>query len=340
MHKKILMLLTGGTIGSSSKNGVISTDTDGCTAVEKYFGHYGRDTDFTVVRLMNILSENLNKTHWEIIVNYLISARLDDFDSVILTHGSDTLSYSSAMLAMCLGGRLNRPLFITAANYVPYDPKSNAVQNIRAAVVLTDIIKKGIFTVYKNPQDSACSIFIPTRLREADRFADRFSSADGSPLGYVENDIFKPYNSSVSLDDIQNFTDTADIRFPLSLKKDVLMIHPYPSMRYDTIETGDNIGAVLHITYHSSTACSEKSNSALSLLERCKEKGIKLFLASFGEYNALYESSHILVQNGAVPLAHMSDESAYAKLLLYCNSAVSPEAFINKQIYFENWIQS
>ena len=203
MHKKILMLLTGGTIGSSSKNGVISTDTDGCTAVEKYFGHYGRDTDFTVVRLMNILSENLNKTHWEIIVNYLISASLDDFDSVILTHGSDTLSYSSAMLAMCLGGRLNRPLFITAANYVPYDPKSNAVQNIRAAVVLTDIIKKGIFTVYKNPQDSACSIFIPTRLREADRFADRFSSADGSPLGYVENDIFKPYNSSVSLDDIQ-----------------------------------------------------------------------------------------------------------------------------------------
>ncbi len=336
MNKKILVILTGGTIGSSSKNGVISTDKEGCTAIQKYYERYGTDTEFVIVRLMNILSENLNKSHWGKIINYIIDTPLDSFDSVILTHGSDTLSYSSAMISMCLGGRISRPLFITAANYVPENPASNAVQNIRAAVVLTDIVKNGIFTLYANPDDKACSVFIPTRIMEADRFYGRFSSADGMPLGFVRDDVFTLNDTSVSLDDIQNFKYNADIKFPLSLEKDVLMIHPYPSMRYDMTDIDDNTGAVLHITYHSSTACSETSDSALSLIEKCRKKGIKLYLASFGKNNSIYESSYILVQKGAVPICHMSDEAAYAKLLLCCNSVCEPESFMSKQIYFEN----
>lgn len=336
MNKKILVILTGGTIGSSSKNGVISTDKEGCTAIEKYCERYGSDTEFVTVRLMNVLSENLNKSHWEKIVNYIISADTDSFDSIILTHGSDTLSYSSAMISMCLGGRIRCPLFITAANYVPEDIRSNAVQNIRAAVVLTDIIKKGIFTLYANPGDKACSVFIPTRIMEADRFFGRFSSSDGMPLGFVKDDVFTQNNTYVNFYDIQSFNDTADIKFPLSLEKDVLMVHPYPSMKYDMIVPDDNTGAVLHITYHSSTACCETSDSAVSLIERCREKGIRLYLASFGKDNSLYESTYVLVQKGAVPIYHMSDEAAYAKLLLCCNSACDAGSFMNRQIYFEN----
>ena len=52
MNKKILVLLTGGTIGSSSKNGVISTDKEGCTAIQKYYERYGTDTEFVIVRLI------------------------------------------------------------------------------------------------------------------------------------------------------------------------------------------------------------------------------------------------------------------------------------------------
>ncbi len=333
--KTILIVMTGGTIGSSNKNGIISVSESSCTAIEMYNKKYGNDVCFRIHRVLNILSENLNKHYWEIIVNYILSENLSDYDGIIITHGSDTLSYSSAMLSMCLCS-IQKPIIITAANLIPEHPESNAVENIRAAVLLIELFKKCVLTVYRNPGDDYCSVFMPTRLHEADRFLDRFTSIDGKPFGIVKNDHFTCLSDNPEQNSLISHTNKLSLKLPLKLEKDILMIRAYPSLRYDLIKLDNNIGAVLHITYHSSTACSDNDNSVLTLISECERYGIKLYMCSFkSSGNPIYESTDTLIKAGAVPLPHMSDESAYSKLLLSCNLPESRHELINKNLYFE-----
>lgn len=332
---KILIILTGGTIGSSEENGIISTEkSERCHFVELYNLKYNDDCIFEIKQPLNILSENLDKSHWEIIVNTVLDTDISDYDGIIITHGSDTLSYSSSMLAMCLR-HIDIPIIITAGNYVPDDSRSNALINLHSAVILIKTLERGIFTVFANEGDDYCSVYIPTRIREADRFSDRFSSFDGVCYGRILNDKFIQNISLPSLKEI--YEEKQPIIKRLSLKTDIIMIRPYPSINYSVINIEDNIGAVLHITYHSATAKTDGENSALALLKKCRQKNIDFYCASFKSRNSsMYETSSILIKNGALPLYNISDEAAYTKLLLCYNSDVKDKQyFMQNNIYFE-----
>lgn len=332
--KKILAVLTGGTIGSSMKDGIISAD-GGSSALEAYRKKYGDDTEFTVCRPMNILSENLNKRHWELLINKLLSMSFDGYDGIIITHGSDTLSYSSAMLSMCLSG-IRKPVVITASNLIPAHPDSNAAVDLRAAVVMINSFSRGVFTVYKNPDDEYCSVYIPTRIREADRYRGSFSGFEGRPFGRIENDSFVRLSDDPSITDIERHEPYITLPDGISFRRDVMLLRSYPSMRYDDIVLRDDTCAVLQITYHSSTACSEPDNSALSLLLRCREKGIPFYMASFPKgSSSMYETSDILLKNGALPMYDISDEAAYARLLLYYSLGLSGKLSSLPDFYFE-----
>ena len=333
---KILLILTGGTIGSFQHDGIISTQKSGKSRlVELYHQKYNNDCIFDIKQPLNILSENLEKNHWEVLVNYILNTDISGYDGIIITHGSDTLSYSSAMLSMCLC-HIDIPIIITASNYPPDDERSNALINLHSAVIMIKSVKRGIFTVFKNDGEKDCSIYLPTRIKEADRFYDKFSSFDGICYGTVSENGFYINQKSFSLDEIYKKRQPI-IKNGLSLRHDVLMIHPYPSLNYNTINLTENIKAVLHITYHSGTTKTDSDNSALSLLLKCHKLGIDFYCASYKDRNsALYETSDILIKNGAVPLYNISDESAYAKLLLCYNSDIkNKKEFMEKYIYFE-----
>ncbi len=332
--KHILAVLTGGTIGSSLKNGIISPD-NGSSALSVYEEWYHDDVKLTVCQPMNLLSENLNCHHWELLVNTLRAMPLDDYDGIIITHGSDTLSYSSAMLAMCLSD-LPKPVVITASNLVPEHPDSNAAVNLHAAAVLIRTFARGIFTVYQNPGADGCAVYIPTRLCECHRYSGCFSSFDGTPYGLVKGDCFRQLLARPDAQELVNFHSPLMLTQPLTLSKEVLLLRPYPSMPYERITLPESVGAVLQITYHSSTACSEPENSALTLLQRCEERGIPFYMASFPKRSAgMYASTDILVKNGAIPLYDLSDEAAYAKLLLACNLYSDSRDWVSRDYYFE-----
>ena len=59
--KRILTVLTGGTIGSENRNGIIIPQNGrDIRCLELYRKKYGADTDFHCIQPVNILSENLN----------------------------------------------------------------------------------------------------------------------------------------------------------------------------------------------------------------------------------------------------------------------------------------
>ncbi|MGN0537672.1 MAG: asparaginase domain-containing protein, partial [Acutalibacteraceae bacterium] len=333
---KILVFATGGTIGSSCADKVIdlSDDTKKLRVLEQYNERYG-DCHFDVCRPLNILSENLELKDWEILVNTIRHTDTKGYDGLIVTHGSDTLSYTSAMLGLCLCD-LPLPLVITASNYVPDEPKSNALINIRCAVKVMECFSRGIFSVFCDSNNHA--VYLPTRLCEAERCLDCFSSFERQCFADFQNDrlILNTGDYMPSKADMEK-EHQSPLHGDLSLKKRVLMLHPYPGMDYRTISIGNDVGAVLHILYHSATAKSDGDNSILTLAEQCSTKKIPLFCASFKDLQAArYASSVKFIQKGVIPLYALSDESAYAKLLLACNqNRVSCAEFMQKDIYFE-----
>lgn len=317
--KPILVLTTGGTIGSTLHNGIIHTNANYCRAIELYYERYGADISFEIVNLMNILSENLQKHHWEMMINAILQLNLSRYSGIIITHGSDTLSYTSSMLGLVLCS-LPIPVVLTASDLVPDRPESNAVCNIRAAVLLICTIKKGIYTVYRNPNQDDCTIYLATRIHEADRFTGSFSTPFDIPLGKVTNDIIHFNNHQLIEKLSSHFQPYIPLSSPFTLSDDVMMLRPYPGLDYRSISIHHNCKAILHITYHSSSASSFTDNSALYLLQSCLQKEIPLYLASFPNDNVdLYESSYTLIQHGAIPLHHLTDETAFAKLLLCMN---------------------
>ncbi len=314
--KKILTVLTGGTIGCESQNGILSVQSGNCRALELYKETYHDDTEFVIVQPLHILSENLDKKHWETLVNFLYSTDLTDFDGIIITHGSDTLSYTSAVLGICCR-HFNIPVVITAANYIPDDSRSNALCNIHAAVVLVHTFSHGVFTVYRNDGENFCSVYLPEQIREADRFLGKFTSFRGSLFGKItENGFHQLTPSLYPVRMSPAFSDKT-----LSLANDILLIKPYPSMLYSAIALPDTVKAVLHITYHSCTVKTDGTENALYFLKKCQNKGIDFYFTAV-KGSSVYETSHALLQNGAVPLWNLSDEAALAKLLLYYNCQI------------------
>ncbi len=293
--KKIILVLTGGTIGSCESDGVISTDNSRCRILELYNDIYA-DCQFKVYRPLDILSEDLSLSDWEKLLNFLLNIDTAGYDGMIITHGSDTLSWTAAMLGICLS-RFPVPVMITAADLVPDDMRSNALANFRKCVDLIDTGDKIIRAVYRNPGNSEPTVFIPERMTEADRFTDSFGSAPENSAFKTEQPVFSRADN-------------------ISFGKNVLLLHPYPSLDYENISFPENTGAVLHITCHSGSV----SRRAMTILRKCREKEIPFFLCSLKEPDSsLYESADILIQNGAMPFYSMTTESAYARLLLMIN---------------------
>ncbi len=186
--------------------------------------------------------------------------------------------------------------------------------------------------------DNGHAVYLPTRLCEADRWSDCFSAYEGRCFADFRKDTLI-LNTGVYMPskvDVER-KHQSPLNRDLSLKKRVLTIYPYPGMDYRTISICDDVGAVLHILYHSATAKSDGDNSILTLVQQCKAKDIPLFCASFKNLQAVqYASSVKFIQGGVIPLYALSDESAYAKLLLACNqNKISCEEFMEQDIYFE-----
>lgn len=309
--KRILLIQTGGTIGSEVHNGVISTAGG---SLSELCG--SRDVSLDVRCPFTILSENLSPLHWEKLIETVYSGLSDGYDGIIVTHGSDTLAYTSAVLGLCFGGSAV-PVVITAANRVPSDPKSNARVNMTASVDLISKADGGVFTVYRNENSTNAQVWLPTRLISADRFGDNFSSPDGHPLAEIDKEgniipLAPDICRSGRLASRGESIDCRGVRF----SKRVLLLSSYPGMDYNSVTVSDDVGAVLLVTYHSGTV----SENSRELIRRCREKGIPVYLCSVKSRSSdLYETTHTLISEGVTPLYDMTDETALAKLTLALN---------------------
>ena len=341
MLKKILIVLTGGTIGSFCRENVRGVSENSpyilIDSFRKMHPEYSY-REFEFVSPYSILSENLNCARWDTLYSVLVKVNPSEYAGVVVTHGSDTLAYTAAALGMLMR-HTEIPIVLTASDRPVSDPKSNAIANFRASV---DFIlnggTNGVFVSYKQYAHDIQAIYLATRLCSADNLSDEFSSYGGGFFGQVKDGNFIAENFQINppLRQIRRkFTPIAGSE--IQLRKKIMLLRSYPGMDYSAINP-DGFTAVINYGYHSATACTE--GDELSLLQfsaRCQKCGAKLWLGAFKRTeDQLYSTSRELLDQGILQFFDMSPEAAYVKAVLAYNlPEICPEEFMNRCVYFE-----
>lgn len=337
-QKKIVIVFTGGTIGSKSTSDIINVSRDGAAELlVQYERECGPDVVFEILNPYDILSENCTLKTWEVLNHSFSNLDFGAYDGVIITHGTDTLSYTAALLGL-LYGHSPVPVILISSNYPLEDRRSNGYANFRSAVFY---IKKGgakgVFSIYRNSRGENV-IYLSTRLVESEPYGDQFFSFGGNALGTVgeEGFLYQACPENPSLAEMKQNMEPV-LKKPIIFQKEILLIRPYPGLNYDAINLDTHPAAVLHYMYHSATACVEgEKTSILRFLERCREKGIPVYGASFKSREDYYKTSKDMLDKGLIPLSNISPEAAYAKLVLaYNQKEMMPEAYMERNICFE-----
>lgn len=335
---KILVVLTGGTIGSLISENVINVKKGAAgRLIEMYHEKYGNDIEFEVIQPLNILSENLTPSSWEILCECLDKTEFDRYDGIIITHGSDTFSYTAAMLGLyyCYTGI---PIVLIASNYALQDERSNGFANFYNAVCFIKEKKiKGVFAIYQNDRKENI-VYLATRLKEADTYLDQFSSFGRTDFGKMTEGRFETitHDLNPSLKELEQPKKKWQ-KEKFQYRKKILLIHSYPGLDYERILLDDEIGAVLLGTYHSATVCGGTENCPVEkFADKCMHMGIKVYACSFKPSGDLYSTSTDLLRAGVIPLINISVEAAYAKLILAYNQLTDDiPTFMKENIYYE-----
>ena len=313
---KLLLILTGGTIGTAvAENGkrtLLSLEDGQEPLILQRLREARPELSIRAELRMpyQVLSEHMTLSHWEQLLDCLREEDLHTYDVVAITHGSDTLAYTAAFLDEALY-RCPVPVFLVASQRPPEDPESNATDNFLATVDVamrrspeTDASETGsVYITYRN-SDGVMYLHRGRELRQCEPGSDDFFS-EGMTALEREGNRFRSDTGGLQ---VRN----ASWKVPeIRLRPDVLKLHPYVGIRYDCISL-EGVRAVLHTMYHSSTAPKELTAFA----ERCRNVGVTLYILPCDPENYNYETTQELLEAGARPVHGMTEESAYARLLL------------------------
>jgi L-asparaginase len=132
---RVLLLTTGGTIGMiRNPDGGLSPCRDANLLLERV-PELDLIARVDLLAVANVDSSNLQPELWRTI-SRAIYERMEDYDGFVVTHGTDTLPYTSAALSLMLQ-ELPKPVVVTGAQLplddIGTDARSNLINAFRVA---------------------------------------------------------------------------------------------------------------------------------------------------------------------------------------------------------------
>ncbi|WP_432406335.1 asparaginase [Wukongibacter sp. M2B1] len=143
--KRILVIATGGTIASSDEGNGLTPHYD-VTELLSFIPQVKNKCSVTGKMIMNIDSSNMTPSCWLEIAK-AIEANYEEYDGFVITHGTDTMAYSSAALTYMLQG-LNKPVILTGSQYSIEERCTDAMQNFNDAIMFAIEEIAGVFIVF------------------------------------------------------------------------------------------------------------------------------------------------------------------------------------------------
>lgn len=310
MKLRILVIITGGTIGSTVKGDYISPHGE---KPYKIIEAYRAAADTAEIEFATKvpylgLSENLTGESVGALLSCVKESLQEDYDGIIVTHGTDTLQYSAAA-AGYLTGAATVPVIFVSSNYVLEDARANGLPNFSAAVAfIREKQGKGTFISYRN-RDGITYLHRAGRALPQLPYGDEIFSMFGQYYGCYQKGKFQKNAAYQALPDSWQNAGDFD-RKSFSTGSSICRIFPYPGMCYQ--KNVPECRAILLDTYHSGTICN-LTEGMENFFEQAYEKKIPVYRvgASAGmDYESIKELEHYHIRT----LPQISPVAAYMKL--------------------------
>lgn len=298
---KILVIFTGGTIGSTVSDGWITPDdTTRYTLIDTYKQNFGDGVRFETRSPFSILSENLSARTLKILVNEVCSAVKEDFDGIIVTHGTDTLQFSAAALAYAMGNDCI-PTVLVSSNFPLDDPRTNGNANFKAAIdFIGGKCGRGVFIAYQNEGG-------PVKFHNALATVDHLE-ADDSVFSIYGNVYAKETEDGIHVLGKCAPCETVPAVFEEDSRILTIELHPANGYAYPL----EHYRAVILRPYHSGTLNTD-SDAFIAFCKRAKNAGIPIYAVNI-QGGDTYVSSKAFDDLGITPLYNTTFAAAYVKL--------------------------
>jgi len=142
--------------------------------------------------IYNILSENMKAEYWQELARAVGSEIEGGADGVVVTHGTDTMTYTAAALSFMI--KTPVPIVLVGSQRSSDRPSSDAAMNaISAAAVATSDIAEVTVVMHGSTSDDFCLVHRGTRVRKMHTSRrDAFRSINQHPIakvGYPSREI-------------------------------------------------------------------------------------------------------------------------------------------------------
>lgn len=306
--KKILLIATGGTIACSDEGEGLAPRYS-IEELLSYVPEAKKLCNITGKHIMNIDSSNMNPKHW-LQIAQTIYENYNEYDGFVVTHGTDTMAYTSSALTYMLRN-VGKPVVLTGAQYSIEEFGTDAKQNLSDAIrfSLEDI--GGVFVVFDG------KIINGTRaMKVKTKSLDAFESVNYPYIANVkygkvsyDNDIHiklhPKHNEKLILDD--------------SMCTDILVIKLFPGIKpkiFDFIKKeykgiiieSFGIGGIPFENFDITSKIKELTDSGVSVVvtTQCIEEGV--------DFN-IYEVGKKLAESNIIFSKDMNTEAIVAKLM-------------------------
>lgn len=229
--KSVMILHTGGTVASK-----VSYETGGVISKfspEELLDMFPELKDIVNINtrlVRNMFSEDMNFNHYNLLAKEVEKEVKKGIDGVIITHGTDTMHYTSCALSFALED-INIPVLLVGAQRSSDRGSSDAGFNlIKACEFISKTDFKGVGTcMHSSSGDDSCDIILGVNARKMHSSRrDAFKSVNKHPIANVNKEIvyYGDYNKEGGKLKLRLFNP----------KLKVGLVKAYPGMRADILK--------------------------------------------------------------------------------------------------------
>ena len=272
--------------------------------------------------VFEILSENMKYEYWQKLAKKIEEAANSGIDGIMIGHGTDTMSFTSAALSFMLKD-LTIPVVLVGSQRSSDRPSSDAALNlINAAIVAGSDIAEVVVSMLGSTSHDYGLIHRGTTVRKMhSSVRDTFRTIDNIPLGMIRNREIKMFTQDYKRRSKSN--TIANTNF----EKKVALIYSYPEIDNELIDFYVDKG-YKGIVF-AGTGLGHLPTTLYNSIERAVQEGLTILmttqtLAGFVGMN-VYSTGRELLDLGVIPGKNLLPEVGYVKLGWVLGQTSDPE---------------
>jgi glutamyl-tRNA(Gln) amidotransferase subunit D len=328
----IKLLGTGGTIASRldyTTGAVIPSFTPGelYSAVPELAEICNLDCEI----VFEILSENMRPEYWQQLATKIQEAAKSGVDGIMIGHGTDTMSFTSAALSFMLRD-LSIPVVLVGSQRSSDRPSSDAALNlINAAIVANSDIAEVVVSMLGSSSHDYGLIHRGTLVRKMhSSVRNTFRTINSIPLGMVQNRKIKMFTN-----DYRKRTK-AETKTQIDFEKKIALVYTYPGSDAELINFYVDKG-YKGIVF-AGTGLGHVPTNLYNSLERALQEGLIVLMTTqtlhgFVGMN-VYSTGRELLNMGVIPGKNLLPEVAYVKLGWVLGQTSNPDEI--KKLLLQN----